>query len=87
MPAAAWSLRGVGLILCVLWCAVAPAGWHVRPLLERALPGFVRLSVGSLVLGLAQSVALGAYSGALIALLHDRLAGADAHVKATSVRA
>jgi hypothetical protein len=45
------------------------------------------LAGGCLLRGLAQSVALGAYSGALIALLHDRLAGADAHVKATSVRA
>ncbi len=76
LSAKTWALAlatwfGVTFVLCVAWCAAAPDGWHARAFLEMALPGFVWLSVGSFALGLAESIALGAYSGALFAVLHN----------------
>ena len=73
---AAWC--AVTFVLCVGWCSVAPEGWHVRPLLEMLLPGFTWLSVGSFVLGLFESALFGAYSGALLAVLHNVVAGREA---------
>ena len=74
---AAWA--GVSFVLCVAWCAVAPEGWHARAFLELALPGFTWLSPMSFIVGLVDSLAVGAYSGALVALLHNRLAKTISH--------
>ena len=68
---AIWA--GVSFVLCVGWCAVAPEGWHARAFLELALPGFTWLSPMSFIIGFIESVAVGAYSGALVAFLHNRL--------------
>lgn len=64
----------VTYVLCVGWCLLAPEGWTARSFLEMVLPGFQWLSVGSFVLGLVESALTGAYSGALVAFLHNRLA-------------
>lgn len=72
MTLSAWC--AVTFVLCIGWCSVAPEGWHVRPLLEMLLPGFTWLTVGSFTLGLLESALFGAYSGALLALLHNALA-------------
>ena len=74
----AWSLAlaawfGITFTLCVAWCAVAPEGWHARSFLELALPGFTWLTPGSFAIGLIDSLAVGAYSGALVSLLHNGL--------------
>ena len=65
----AWC--AVTFVLCVGWCSVAPEGWHARPLLEMLLPGFQWLSVGSFIIGLVESALFGAYSGALLAAIHN----------------
>ncbi len=68
---ASWA--GISYLLCIGWCAIAPEGWHAREFLELALPGFVWLSPSSFLVGLVESVGLGAYSGASIAFLHNLL--------------
>jgi len=68
----AWC--AVSFVLCVGWCAVAPEGWHARELLELLVPGFTWLSAGSFALGLVESALFGAYSGALLAVLHNAVA-------------
>ncbi len=71
----AWC--AVTFVLCVGWCGVAPEGWNARPLLEMLLPGFHWLSVGSFILGFVESVLFGAYSGALLAAIHNVVARSD----------
>ncbi len=71
-----WALTlstfcAVSYVLCIAWCAVAPEGWHAREFLELMLPGFIWLSPGSFVLGLLESIGLGAYTGALLAAIHN----------------
>ena len=73
---AAWCV--VTFVLCIGWCSIAPEGWHVRPLLEMLLPGFTWLSAGSFFLGLTESALFGAYSGGLVAVLHNALSRAEA---------
>ena len=82
---AAWF--AITFVLCIGWCAVAPEGWHARAFLEMALPGFVWLSPGSFAIGLLESVALGAYSGGLLAVLHNRLISMGATGQARAARA
>ena len=74
---ACWA--GVSYVLCIAWCGVAPEGWHARAFLELALPGFTWLSPASFVIGLLESVGIGAYSGALLAFLHNRLSKTLSH--------
>ena len=62
---------GITFALCVVWCGLAPEGWHVRALFELALPGFVWLTPASFLLGLVETTLTGAYAGALFAVLHN----------------
>ncbi len=74
---ACWA--GISYVLCIAWCGVAPEGWHAREFLELALPGFRWLSPATFLLGLLESVGIGAYSGALLAFLHNRMSKALSH--------
>jgi hypothetical protein len=62
---------GVTFTLCVLYGLVVPQAFHGTPLLEMVLPGFRWLSLGSFVLGLVESVILGAYLGAVFSTLYN----------------
>lgn len=78
----AWCV--MTFVLCVGWCSIAPEGWHVRAFLESFLPGFRWLSVGSFLLGFVESALMGAYSGALLALIHNAVARSE-HIEAHGV--
>jgi len=69
-----WALgswAAVSFVVCVLWGAVTPGALHMHGFLESVLPGFQWITVGSFVLGLAESFLLGAYSGLLFVPLHN----------------
>ena len=73
--------------MCVAWCAVAPESWHARAFLELVLPGFKWLTFGSFILGLAESIGTGAYSGALVAVLHNWLSRVGVEKQAQAAHA
>ena len=66
---AAWM--GVTFTLCVLGGVLMP-GLPIRhQTLELLLPGFVWISFGSFVLGLAESSLYGVYAAVLLVLIHN----------------
>lgn len=61
-----WSLGLFGAItfvVCAVYGLLVPEGFHMKQLLEIALPGFRWLTVGSFALGLVESFLYGAYAG------------------------
>jgi hypothetical protein len=66
---AAWM--GVGFTLCVLGGVLVP-GLPIRhQTLELLLPGFTWITLGSFVLGLAESLFYGVYAAAVLVVVHN----------------
>lgn len=68
------SFAAVTFTLCVGYGLFAPAALHAGWLLEALLPGFKWLSVGSFVLGLAETALYGAGAGLLYSALYNYFA-------------
>jgi hypothetical protein len=60
-------------VLCVAFGLVAPAGFHMRALLETVLPGFAWISPAAFFLGLVASLLWGLYLGGGFAWTHNLL--------------
>jgi len=60
-------------VLCVAFGLVAPAGFHMRALLETVLPGFAWISPAAFFLGLVESLLWGLYLGGGFAWTHNLL--------------
>ncbi len=66
---AAWM--GVSFTICVLGGVLLP-GLPIRhQTLELLLPGFKWISLGSFVLGLAESLLYGVYAAAVLVVIHN----------------
>lgn len=65
---------GFSFILCVAWGLVVPPGVHGTRLLEMFLPGFVWLTPGTFVLGLVETIVIGAYVGFVFTPIHNAVA-------------
>jgi hypothetical protein len=66
---AAWI--GVSFTICVLGGLLAP-GLPIRhQTLELLLPGFTWISLGTFVLGLAESVLYGVYAAVVLVVIHN----------------
>ena len=74
-----WTLSlgcflAISFSLCVLGGVLLPGLPIKHVILEALLPGFVWISPGAVVLGLAESFLFGAYSGLLFGWLHNLFA-------------
>ncbi len=74
-----WTLSlgcflAISFSLCVLGGVLLPGLPIKHVILEALLPGFVWISPGAFVLGLAESFLFGAYTGLLFAMLHNMFA-------------
>jgi hypothetical protein len=67
-------LLALSFVLCVAFGLVAPEGFHMKALLEAALPGFRWISPGAFFLGLIESLLWGLYLGGGFAWIHNLLA-------------
>jgi hypothetical protein len=70
----AWSGGFFGaatFVACVVYGLVVPRAFHASELLERLLPGFQWLTLGSLLLGAGETFAYGAYAGLMFSLIHN----------------
>ena len=84
------SFGAITFALCVAFGLIAPSAFHPSWLLETILPGFKWLSVGSLLLGLAETAIYGAWAGFLYSALYNyfvRRARADCQHRIRPVRA
>ena len=61
----------ISFSLCVVSGLILPGLPVKHVILEALLPGFVWISPGAFVLGLAESFLFGAYTGLLFAMLHN----------------
>ncbi|HET8576883.1 MAG TPA: DUF5676 family membrane protein [Methylomirabilota bacterium] len=69
-----WSAAlfgAVTYVLCILYGLIAPKGLHATQLLEWMLPGFTWLTVGSFLLGVAETFLYGAYLGLSFTLIYN----------------
>jgi hypothetical protein len=65
------ALMGVSFTICVLGGVLVP-GLPIRhQTLELLLPGFVWISFGSFILGLAESFLYGVYTAAVLVVIHN----------------
>lgn len=62
---------GFTFILCVAWGLTVPPSLHGRRFLEMTLPGFTWLSPWSFVLGLVETVVIGAYVGLVFTPIYN----------------
>lgn len=67
-------LMAISFVICVIGGVIAPDLPIPHRLLE-VLPGFVWISPGAFVLGLAETFVFGVYVGLLFVLLHNFFAG------------
>lgn len=84
------SFGAITFVLCVAFALIAPPVFHPSWLLEAFLPGFKWLSVGSFLLGLAETAIYGAWAGFLYSALYNyftRRAGEDRQDRIRPVRA
>ena len=65
---------GFSFILCVAWGLAVPPGAHDTRFLEMTLPGFVWLTPGTFVLGLVETIVIGAYVGFVFTPIHNAVA-------------
>jgi hypothetical protein len=65
---------GLSFILCVAWGLAVPPGAHDARFLELTLPGFVWLTPGTFVLGLVETMVIGAYAGFVFTPIHNAVA-------------
>jgi hypothetical protein len=71
-----WSLGlfgAVSFLVCVLYGLLVPEALRMRQFLEMLLPGFRWLSLGSFLLGLAESFLYGAYAGLVYVPIYNSL--------------
>lgn len=69
MALACWM--AISFTICVIGGVLLPGLPIPHRTLELLLPGFTWISLGSFVLGLAESVVYGAYVGLLFVALHN----------------
>ncbi len=72
-----WALGlfgAVTFVVCVVYGLLVPKVFHMVQFLEIVLPGFRWLSVGSFVLGLAESFLYGAYAGLVFTPIYNFVA-------------
>lgn len=84
------SFGAITFVLCVAVGLIAPPAFHPSWLLEAFLPGFKWLTVGSFMLGLAETAIYGAWAGFLYSALYNyfaRRAGEDRQHRIRPVRA
>jgi hypothetical protein len=62
------SFLAASYVVCVGYCLLVPATWHMYPLWQRLLPGFTWLSWGSFLLGLVEVIVYGLYIALLVPL-------------------
>lgn len=72
------SFTAIVFAACVAYGLIAPARFHASWLLEAILPGFTWLSVGSFVLGVAETAIYGGAAGLLFATLYNYYARREA---------
>ena len=65
----------LSFVLCVGSGLAVPPGVHGTRFLEMTLPGFVWLTPGTFVLGLVETVIIGAYVGFVFTSFHNAVAG------------
>ena len=65
------SFGAITFVLCVAFGLIAPPAFHPSWLLEAFLPGFKWLSVGSFLLGVAETAIYGAWAGLLYSGLYN----------------
>jgi hypothetical protein len=65
---------GFSFILCVAWGLAVPPDVHGTRVLEMTLPGFVWLTPGAFVLGLVETMIIGAYVGFVFTPIHNAVA-------------
>lgn len=63
----------LSFVLCVALGLATPEGFHMRALLEAALPGFRWISPGAFLLGLVESLLWGVYLGGGFSWIHNLL--------------
>jgi hypothetical protein len=80
------SLSAITFVLCVVYGLVVPAEFHASALLEAVLPGFRWLTLGSVVLGVVETFAYGAYLGLAYAVLRNFFAGRVRPAQANTLR-
>ena len=68
------SFLAVSFVICVLGGLLLPGLPIKHLMLEAILPGFVWISPGAFVLGLAESFLFGVYGGLVFTLLHNYFA-------------
>jgi len=71
-----WSLGLFGalsFVVCVLYGLLVPEALNMKQLLAIVLPGFKWLSLGSFLLGLAESFLYGVYAGLVYVPLYNTL--------------
>jgi hypothetical protein len=69
-----WSgglFGAVTFLACVVYGLLVPPAFHASQLLERILPGFHWLTVGSVLLGAGETFVYGAYAGFVFSLIHN----------------
>jgi hypothetical protein len=71
-----WSLGLFGalsFVVCVLYGLLVPEALNMKQMLAIVLPGFKWLSLGSFLLGLAESFLYGVYAGLVYVPLYNGL--------------
>lgn len=63
----------ISFVICVLWGLFLPEPVHMHEFLQFVLPGFTWISIGSVVLGLIESILFGIYFGLIYATIHNAL--------------
>jgi hypothetical protein len=71
MTSSVGTFGAVMYVSCVVYGLLVPEGFHAAELLEAVLPGFRWLSVGSFVLGLAETFLYGAYAGLVFTPIYN----------------
>ena len=64
----------LSFVLCVAWGLLVPPQVHGTRFLELTLPGFRWLSAGTFLLGVVETVLIGAYVGLLFTPIHNAVA-------------
>lgn len=63
----------IAFVICVLWGLLLPEPLHMHQFLQLVLPGFTWISVGSVILGLAESFLFGVFFGVIYVPVYNAL--------------
>jgi hypothetical protein len=69
-----WSMATFtvfSFVVCVLYGLIVPESFHMVQFLEIALPGFKWLTLGSFLIGLAESFLYGVYAGLVFTPIYN----------------